>query len=239
MINIAANKHARLYTTQMKMSELIESDYKLILLFSRFNMNLGVGEESVATQCQKQGVSESLFIMICNIYSFAQYHPDNEEVAQIDVKQLLSYLSKSHLYYIDARINPIEEQLNMLINDYPDTYKVVIKKFFSEYKSEVINHFSYEEEIVFPYVNELLTKGYKKSGYNIETFEHNHSNIDDKLSDLKNILIKYLPATNKAEQTELLFQIFSLEEDLSRHTFIENVVLIPIVRQMENNNDDR
>jgi hypothetical protein len=36
-----------------------------------------------------------------------------------------------------------------------------------------------------------------------------------------------------AEQTELLFQIFSLEDDLSRHTFIEDVVLIPLVRHME------
>ena len=70
--------------------------------------------------------------------------------------------------------------------------------------------------------------------YDIETSEKNHSNIDDKLSDLKNILIKYLPNIGMvAEQTELLFQIFSLEDDLSRHTFIEDVVLIPLVRHME------
>ena len=57
---------------------------------------------------------------------------------------------------------------------------------------------------------------------------------DDKLSDLKNIIVKHLHSVGMADDiTELLFQICSLEEDLSRHTFIEDVVLIPMVQHLE------
>lgn len=42
-----------------------------------------------------------------------------------------------------------------------------------------------------------------------------------------------------AEQTELLFKIFSLEDDLSRHTFIEDDVLIPLVRHIEVSSHDK
>ena len=57
----------------------------------------------------------------------------------------------------------------------------------------------------------------KATGYEIEIFEQNHSNIDDKLSDLKNIFIKYCPAdSSQKERTAILFNIFSLEEDLRK-----------------------
>ncbi len=226
--------HISYYTAEMKMAELVQTDYKLLLLFPRFGMELGVGEDSIATQCIRQHVSPHLFIMMCNIYSFADYSPSRKEVERLDAEQLLSYLSRSHTYYIESRISPIERLLQDITEHYTAQHKAILLKFFAEYKQEVLNHFDYEEKTVFPYIRRLMACHQMQQGYDIETFEKNHSNIDDKLSDLKNILIKYLPGIGMAErQAELLFQIFALEDDLSRHAFVEDVVLIPLVRHME------
>lgn len=236
MLNKNMNKKhsTSFYTVDMKMAELVRSDYKLLLLFTRFGMELGVGEDTIATQCERQGISPTLFVMVCNIYSFADYRPTRQDVEGLDVELLLSYLSRSHTYYIEARLQPIEQQLRNISDHCAASHKAVLLRFFAEYRQEVMNHFDYEENIVFPYIRKLVACHEMQQGYDIETFERNHSNIDDKLSDLKNILIKYLPGIGMAaEQTELLFQIFSLEDDLSHHTFIENVVLIPLVRHME------
>lgn len=220
----------------MKVAELIESDYNLLLLFPRFGLELGVGDSSVLELCIRQGVSPDLFVMICNIYSHVDYKPSIEEVHQLDVEQLLSYLSRSHTYYLTSRIKPIEQQLKALSEQCSQAHSAVLQRFFAEYEQEVLNHFSYEENTVFPYIRTLMAYHKKQQAYEIETFSHNHSNIDDKLSDLKNILVKYLRGIGMAAQTtELLFQIFSLEEDLNRHTFIEDVVLIPLVQHLENN----
>lgn len=222
------------YTADMKMAELVRSDYKLLLLFTRFGMELGVGEDTIAAQCVQQGVSPTLFVMICNIYSFADYRPTRKDVEDLDAEQLLSYLSRSHTYYIEARLHPMEQQLRNISDHCTASHKAVLQRFYAEYRQEVMNHFDYEENTVFPYIRKLIACHQMQPEYDIETFERNHSNIDDKLSDLKNILIKYLPGIGMAaEQTELLFQIFSLEDDLNRHTFIEDVVLIPLVRHME------
>ena len=227
-------KTTSLYTTQMKMAELIESDYNLLLLFPRFGMELGVGDSTVAEQCMRQGVSPQLFVMVCNIYSHTDYMPDVTEVTLLDAEQLLSYLSRSHAYYINSRIKPIEEQLKKISGHCSLSHSAVLQRFFAEYEQEVINHFAYEENTVFPYIRTLIACHKKQQGYKIDTFQDNHSNIDDKLSDLKNILVKHLRGIGMAaETTELLFQIFSLEEDLSRHTFIEDVVLIPLVQHLE------
>ncbi len=228
------DRNIPLYSTRMKMAELIESDYNLLLLFPRFGLELGVGENSVSEQCIRQGVSPQLFVMICNIYSHTDYMPSKEEVQQLDVEQLLSYLSRSHSYYIKSRIVPIKQQLEALSAQCSPSHSAVLQRFFAEYEQEVLNHFSYEEDTVFPYIRTLMACHKKQAGYDIDTFSHNHSNIDDKLSDLKNILVKHLRGIGLAAQTtELLFQIFSLEEDLSRHTFIEDVVLIPLVQHLE------
>lgn len=222
------------YTTQMRMAELIESNYNLLLLFSRFGLELGVGESSVAEQCIRQGVSPELFVMMCNIYTFADYMPTAAELEQLDIEQLIGYLSRSHKYYIESRIKPIEQQLKSITGHCSPSHSAVLQRFFSEYKQEIIHHFSYEEETVFPYIRMLMACHKMQAEYDIDTFKNNHSNIDDKLCDLKNILEKHLRGIGIADQTtELLFQIFALEEDLSRHTFIEDVVLIPLVQHLE------
>lgn len=222
-----------LYTTDLKMADLIQTDYKLLLLLERFGMTLGFGDKTIASYCKECQVQASLMVMICNIYSFEHYLPGNEDIAELDVQQLLRYLQRSHTYYLENRIKAIEENLFLICKDCGNATSVVLKRFFEEYKNEVIHHFEYEENTVFPYI--LHRKAGKPSnGYSIEIFEQNHTNIEDKLNDLKNIIIKYLPdRSENRKRIHILFSIFSLEEDLEKHTLIENKILIPLVQKLE------
>lgn len=109
----------------------------------------------------------------------------------------------------------------------------IVGRFFGDYKAQVQKHFSYEEKVVFPYVRSLVA-GENSQGYSIEKFEENHSNIDETLNDLKNIVMKYIPDTcDMVLRYEVLYGIFRLEEDLKKHTVIEDCVLIPMVNRME------
>jgi regulator of cell morphogenesis and NO signaling len=109
----------------------------------------------------------------------------------------------------------------------------MISQFFSEYKNEVVNHFAYEENTVFPYVRDLLKQN-TSVNYHINQFEKNHSNIEDKLTDLINILIKYLPENDRNKEREnVLFNIFLFAKDLNTHILIENKVLVPCVKLIE------
>lgn len=222
-----------LFTTRMKLADLIHTDYKLLLLLPRFGLNLGFGDKSVEECCRQHHISEKLFVMICNVYAFSHYLPGEEELNQVDINQLLLYLKKSHSYYLDNRILTIQSQLADISENEGTQQKKILNRFFEEYKNEVIHHFEYEEKIVFPYISEMKT-GVNQDGYSIEIFEQNHSNIEDKLNDLKNIVIKYLPETALLlEKTNMLFNIFSLEEDLCKHALIEDKILIPLVQKQE------
>ena len=50
---------------------------------------------------------------------------------------------------------------------------------------------------------------------------------------IKNILIKYYPAESSNELNSVLFDIFTCEEDLASHNYIENTLFIPAVMRLE------
>ncbi|MBR0078710.1 MAG: hemerythrin domain-containing protein, partial [Bacteroidales bacterium] len=115
----------------------------------------------------------------------------------------------------------------------PKNHKEILQRFFHDYKTEVQNHFLYEEKTVFPYI-EALRNGESGDGYSINQFEENHSNIEDKLNDLTNIFIKYLPGNiMPKERVSVLFDIFQLSGDLNKHSLIEEKILIPYVETIE------
>ena len=104
----------------------------------------------------------------------------------------------------------------------------------------IINHLNYENDVVFPYIErtiDLFESNDSKniSDYSVLDYKDNHFDIEDKLADLKNLLIKYLPINNDQQiRRKLLFELFEFESDLNIHSTIEETVLIPIVEKMEN-----
>lgn len=222
-----------LFTGTMKMADVVLHNYTLVSVLPRFDIRLGFGEKTLSEVCRKYEVNEEFFLMVCNIHTFGDFLPARRELLQINVADLLRYLRKSHTYYTEHRITTIERRLETMANGCEAAHSTILRKFFTQYRQEVINHFDYEEQTVFPYIQEL-TEGKANVNYHIDQYEENHSNIDDKLSDLKNIIIKYLPEScSSEERNDILTDIFLFEEDLTKHTRIENKILIPIVREIE------
>ena len=103
-----------------------------------------------------------------------------------------------------------------------------------EYVAEVQKHMRYEESTVFPYVNSLLA-GVKPDMYSIAIFRKRHDQVEAKLTELKNILIKYYPASSSNELNSVLFDIFTCEQDLASHNYIEDYLFIPVIQTLEYN----
>jgi regulator of cell morphogenesis and NO signaling len=116
----------------------------------------------------------------------------------------------------------------------------MLEKFFTNYFEEVTEHLEYENNVVFPYVLNLdaqLThknSNYTLNSYSVIEYREHHNDIEEKLTDLKNLLIKYLPVENDQQlRRKLLFCLFELEYDLNIHSQIEDTILIPLVEKME------
>ncbi len=225
-----------LFNSKMKLADVVVANYNLVLILQRFNIELGFGEKTVAEICKQYGIDTNFFLLICNVYTTANYLPTKEELANTQMDMLVPYLVASHVYYLQERIPHLENHLNRIADACKPTQGETLRKFFHEYKGEVEKHFQYEENTVFPYITDLC-KGGKGQRYSINQFEENHSNIEDKLGDLTNIILKYLPGDIMPnERRGLVFDIFQLSSDLNTHSLIEEKILIPYVETLEEKN---
>lgn len=224
------------FTLTTKMADVILTDYRLLNLLPRFDMRLGFGEKTLTEVCDKHNVNARFFLLICNIQASDNYPVTQDDMDGLDLRSMIGYLKKSHDYYLNNRIALIEHKLDSLASCHIGAQHQIICKFFAHYKQEVVNHFLYEEKTAFPNI-EAIGRGEKVS-FHIDVYEKNHDNIDEKLSDLKNIIIKYLPECCSVDElNDVLIDIFLLEEDLMKHTRIEDKILIPFVKQIERGNE--
>lgn len=221
-----------IYTVHTKLVDIILDNSDLITVLERMGISLGFGEATVGTICKQNELDDEFFLMLCRIYHNPKFVPDSNILTHTALPQILRYLKASHNYYTQTLFPLLAmrfEKTVMLLN--PE-HQQILKHFYQEYQEEAIRHFDYEENHVFPYVQHLIECGGTcGNSFHIQQFSENHTDIDSKLHDLKCIFIKYIPSTPGS--WDLLHTIFHLEDDLQRHTIIEDNVLTPLVFRLE------
>ncbi|MCR5518902.1 MAG: LuxR C-terminal-related transcriptional regulator [Bacteroidales bacterium] len=218
----------------MKMAELVEANYHLLAVLTRFGIEGGFGEKTVREICEKNHLDTDTFLLICNVYTKKDYTPSEEILRDGHIDDILRYLHQSHDYYMSNALVLLASTIEDLIIPCPEAQKRVIWKFFSDYKTELDKHFEYEEGEVIPYVQNLLL-GKRNPSYSITQLDECHANIEESLSDLKNLILKSLPAEcDDRLRVRLLNYIFALQSDLDSHTAIEDNILVPMVKLIEN-----
>ena len=227
------NAKSRLFSSDTRLSDLITAHPSLLTLLTRLGISLGFGDRSIADVCEASGVDTAFFLLICNVYTFNNYIPSTPTILDTDMSGLVPYLEKSHRYYVDKRLPHIERHLDAIAHKLGGRIGQVFINFFQEYKQEVEAHFGHEERDVFPHIRALMA-GERDKSYNIDMFLHTHSDIEGKLDDLLNIVFKYLPPQVDDDNVlDVVYDILRLREDLKKHTFIEEKIMVPLVFHLE------
>jgi len=226
-----------MYKSTDKMCDLIGSQHDSLQIISRFGLPLGVGEKTIDEVCRDCKVDTSTFLIIVNYKLFGQQAVLN--LQEINLLDLIKYLRNAHTNFFEFSLPLVRRKLIESINQTIDNkIPMLIIKFFDEYVQEISQHMQHENEQIFPYV-EGLVSGNNSHEFTIEQFANQHRAIDDqhiasKLTELKNLIIKYYPTTsNNTLLFSALYDIFDTEQELATHCDIEDNILLPAVRLME------
>lgn len=246
-----------LYNETNNLSALITAQPQLLLTLSHFGIPMGFGDKTIAQVCAEHNVDPQFFLLICEVYSNDNYFPSAATLRATPMEGLVPYLLRSHDYYLNRRLPHIGLHLEKIAEMLPSRAGKAIKQFFSAYIEEVREHFSHEEKIVYPHISHLLA-GESDDNFKIKDFLDSHGNLDDKLSDLVQIIFKYLPGSSNSGGThtppvspsnlegevdssshadddaiDMIFDILQLSRDLRKHAIIEDKILGPYVKQLE------
>ena len=165
------------------MGDLICDNYPILLVMSRFGIPLGFGDKTIDNVCNDNNVDTATFLAVVNLLNSEERIADQEDMLAISLTSLVDYLRSSHSYFLEFRLPQIRLNLiNAIENGDKNLAKIIIR-YFDEYVAEVRKHMNYEEENVFPYINELIM-GEISGSYNVDIFSKQHDNIETKLSEL-------------------------------------------------------
>lgn len=223
------------YSAADKLSYVLQNDYRLLQVMSRFGITLGFGEKTIEQVCRQCGVDTATFLAVMNyVKDGAANYP--QDVSDISVPSVLDYLRRTHSYFLDYLFPHIRwHLLNAIDCSVKNEIAFLVLKFFDEYVEEVRKHMEYEETTVFTYVNNLVEGSRPQlpaeRGHLLS--RHNES-INSKLRELKKLFIQYYPQTENNERlNSVIISIYQAEEDLSIHCCVEDNIFAPAVHRLE------
>ena len=224
-------KNIKMYEADDKMISLIRDNHGLLYMLGAFGIKLGFGDKTVREVCEEQEVDTYTFMTIVN---FAiNGHLDRESIGKLSVITLLRYLRAAHVFFLEFELPFIRKELKEALDE-DDNLAHLILKLYDGYAHSLRSHMNYEEKTLFPYVEQLID-GKVANDASVETFSKHHAQTDQRLTELKDIIIKYLPSDNlhNNQLSATLYDIYNSERLLYQHVEIEDRIFMPAIRLLE------
>lgn len=185
-----------------------------IQIISRFGLEMGVGEQTIAQVCEAHGVHTPTFLAVVNYKVFKQ----RALPADIDIPTLQRYLLNAHTYFLDFRLPRLRRSLIEAIIPADPTTRIpgLILRCYDEFVEEIRTHIEHENQGRY------------------DEHEHDDQRITDKLTEIKNLIIKYYPTDPTAGGSNVTYTLISVmselwhtEHDFADHCAIEDDILRP------------
>ena len=186
-----------IYSATDNLSALVTAQPELLLTLSHLGIPLGFGDKTIAQVCREHGVATEFFLLVTQVYCDDNYAPSQAVIKSTPMGNLIPYLMSSHDYYLNRGLPHIKGHLARIANMLPARAGKAIKQFFDAYVDEVRAHFAHEENTVYPHITRLLNHQ-PGDDYMIKEYLAHHDNLQDKLSDLVQIIFKYLPTSSSS-----------------------------------------
>lgn len=210
------------------MRDLLRENNMLLNVISRFGIGFGFGDLSIRETCRENNVDAGTFLAVCNLLSGREH-----EQYEVELGSLMEYLRLSHMYYMEVSLPRLRMRMIEAINtaDTKDV-SILLIRFFDDYAAELKAHLDQENQELFPYIEGLLSDRVPE-GFSSEDFKTGHTPVTEKLQELKDIFIYHY--TNGANMllSAVLFDIVTLEHDLTAHFEVENHLLVPALEALE------
>lgn len=203
-----------MYKAQDKMCELMAHEEEAIQIISRFGLSMGVGEQTIGEVCESHGVHSATFLAIVNYKVFRQ----RVLPADIHLTTLQMYLKNAHTYFLDFRLPRLRQSLIDAVQPAATDSQIpkLILRCYDEFVEEIRAHIEHENEGRY------------------EEHEHDDQRITDKLTEIKNLIIKYYPGgACNYPLISVMSDLWHTEQDFADHCAIEDDILRPALTQEE------
>jgi len=159
---------------------------------------------------------------------------------------LIDHILNIHHAYVEESIPLILQYSNRVAEVHGHHYTEVLKinTLFNEAANELASHMKKEENILFPYIKSLLQIEIAKEPLNSPSFgsinnpitmmEMEHEAVGDIFKEIARLTNNYTPPEDACNTFRALYaKLDEFEQDLHQHIHLENNILHPKAKQLE------
>ena len=90
------------FNKELKIADIVEQDFKQVLLLEHLGIPFIVKEKTVEKICQENNINPELYLHFASLFANQTTTPI-PHYSSDDIKCMVSYLQNSHYYYLNER----------------------------------------------------------------------------------------------------------------------------------------
>lgn len=233
-------------TKEKTVAEFVTEDYRTADVFKKFGIDFCCGGKvTLAEVCSKKNISYDE--LTAQLNKIGQSTPDadtNFNEWQLD--KLASYIVEKHHGYVSQNLELIRQYANKVAAVHGGHRPEVkaIARLYNEAADELAHHMEKEEIILFPYVNQLAAASRRNATIPVPHFgtvenpirmmEAEHESAGNLFHEIATLSDNYTAPPEACNTYRVLYaKLKEFEEDLHTHIHLENNILFPKAKQLE------
>ena len=228
-------------------AEIVRSDYRTADVFRRHGINYCCsGQISLEEACEARNVNYNTVQLELAEATRSIRLPNCLQFSSWKIEFLADYVINVHHAYLYATLPKLELQLESFINGHKKKYPALleIQEPFIELSRVLIPHCRQEDETIFPYIKQIDAAHRRKESYGnllvrtlrkpLSCISGIHDEIGELLQDLRRSSNEFnFPDQACTNHQVIYHQLKEFHDDLIQHMHLENNILYPQARKIE------
>ncbi len=225
-------------------SEIVKFNFKSVEVFEKYGIDFCCGgKKSLWDACEKKKIN---FEDVQNDLKNFLYV--NDIFSEWDERFLIDYIVNVHHAFLKKELPVIYERIEKVCDKHSGKYPewIKIKNKFTTLKSELEEHTAKEENVLFPYIKKLRDaedsgKEFQMPPFGsvdnpIKVMEREHTDAGNLLEEIKSLTDNFREDEKYCNTHRVaLKEIENLYKDLHIHIHLENNILFPKAKSLEEN----
>ena len=228
-----------LVSREKTVASYVTENIKTAHVFKKYGIDFCCGGNiSVEKACKKYNVN---YLTLENELSSVDVIKDViEDYNKWELDFLMIYIENVHHLYIKENLPLISQYANKVAKVHGDKYPEVVEvnKLFHVIANELISHLQKEEQILFPFIKQLVLAKKEKRKNAAPSFqtinnpivmmEHEHDYVGNVMKQIAKLTDSYSPPEGACNTFKALYaKLKEFEQDLHKHVHLENNILHP------------
>ncbi len=233
-------------TKEQTIAHCVANNYRTATVFKKYRIDFCCGGKvSIQETCEKNNVDEEKLLQELNEVTQQKSQEDVVEIYELDT--LATHIVEKHHTYVLQRIPEIEPFLDKVVRVHGHTHPelIQVQENFQAVKEELLSHMQKEENVLFPYIKEMVEA--KRNNIQpvlpffgtiknpISMMEMEHVSAGNSFKVIREITNNLTPPEGACNTYRVTFSMLDeFENDLHRHIHLENNLLFPKAILLEN-----